>query len=165
MVSDIFLDPDVIDDIFGLMSQCAADNPKLIMSQFDAKGENFGWDCAMLIIFFLVLRLIAYLALKVKVRPLLLYTLTVICSSRCTTTTCWRILVTSSNNSSTRASELHLAAISRDHPAAARHKILHRILQIPKNLSNDLLHVQIDSQLIFYFFDACRISLPSWTGQ
>ena len=88
MVSDIFLDPDVIDDIFGLMSQCAADNPKLIMSQFDAKGENFGWDCAMLIIFFLVLRLIAYLALKVKVRPLLLYTLTVICSSRCTTTTC-----------------------------------------------------------------------------
>ncbi|CBY32575.1 unnamed protein product [Oikopleura dioica] len=44
-----------------------ADNPKLIMSQFDAKGENFGWDCAMLIIFFLVLRLIAYLALKVKV--------------------------------------------------------------------------------------------------
>ena len=79
----------MIDDIFGLMSQCAADNLKLIMSQFDAKGENFGWDCAMLIIFFLVLRLIAYLALKVKVgQQLLVFVLTAYPSSRCTTTIC-----------------------------------------------------------------------------
>ena len=116
-------DPDVIDDIFGLMSQCAADNPKLIMSQFDAKGENFGWDCAMLIIFFLVLRLIAYLALKVKVRQqLLVFVKTFISSSRYTTTICWRTLVTSSNNSSTRASELLSAATGRDLPAAASSK-------------------------------------------
>ena len=40
---------------------------------------------------------------------------------------------------------------------------LHRILRIPNNLSNDLLHVQIDRQLIFYFFS--MLCLSSITAQ
>lgn len=36
------------------------------MEHFSAKPTNLGLDCAMLIVFFIALRIIAYLALKVK---------------------------------------------------------------------------------------------------
>ena len=57
-------------DIFGMVEPCPLSHPNLIMKQFDANGNNFGWDCAMLIVFFLALRIMAYLALKIKVKYL-----------------------------------------------------------------------------------------------
>jgi len=53
-------------DLFGMVEECPLTEPNLIMETFDAKKNNFGWDCAMLIVFFLALRIMAYLALKIK---------------------------------------------------------------------------------------------------
>ena len=60
-------DAEPTEDLFDLTNECVLENPTLIMDQFDAKGENFGWDCAMLIFFFLALRILSFIALKVKV--------------------------------------------------------------------------------------------------
>ena len=54
--------------IWGLLDACPLSEPRMILKQFDANSKNFGWDCAMMIVFFLVLRIMAYLALKIKVR-------------------------------------------------------------------------------------------------
>ena len=52
--------------ISGTNPNCPVNDPQLIMEYFSAKPKNLGWDCAMLIIFFLALRIIAFLSLKVK---------------------------------------------------------------------------------------------------
>ena len=52
--------------ILGTNPNCPVNDPQLIMEYFSAKPKNLGWDCAMLIIFFLALRIIAFLSLKVK---------------------------------------------------------------------------------------------------
>ena len=101
-------------DLFGMVEECPLTEPNLIMETFDAKKNNFGWDCAMLIVFFLALRIMAYLALKIKVViPLLwkrLYTVYQICllckiifdkfyfSYPYIMTICWLMSDISSNN-------------------------------------------------------------------
>ena len=52
--------------VLGTNPNCPVNDPQLIMEYFSAKPHNLGWDCAMLIIFFLALRIIAFLSLKVK---------------------------------------------------------------------------------------------------
>jgi hypothetical protein len=53
-------------DLFGVIDACPLKDPLLILNQFDANKDNFGFDCAILIIFNLALRIMSYLALKIK---------------------------------------------------------------------------------------------------
>ena len=55
-------------DFFGVSPKCPLNEPTAVMEYFDIKPTNIGLDCAMLIVFFVALRIIAYLALKFRLR-------------------------------------------------------------------------------------------------